>query len=367
MPEHHGAAGVSGAQRLLAACRLEEVDRTPVWFMRQAGRCLAGYRELRERYDILTITRTPDLCAQVTLMPVKELGVDGAVMYADIMLPLYGMGVPFAIDPGVGPIIETPLRDASDIARLRIVDAQDATPDLFEAIGLVRNELDGRAAVLGFAGAPFTVASYLIEGRPSKTFALAKGMMIGRPDLWRQLMETLTEVTIRYLHAQVAAGAQALQLFDSWAGALSRRDYVESVLPYTRRIFDALRETGVPTIHFATATSHLLEDMASAGSDVVSVDWRTPIDEAWSRIGADRAIQGNLDPVAACAPFEVADREARRILADVGGRRGHIFNLGHGVLPETPPENLARLVELVHGLTERAASRAASSVMGTAT
>ncbi|MFN2567995.1 MAG: uroporphyrinogen decarboxylase, partial [Candidatus Dormibacteria bacterium] len=319
------------------------------------------YRELRERYDILTITRTPELCTRVTLMPVAELGVDAAVMYADIMLPLYGMGVPFIIDPGVGPVIQAPVRDSADIDRLRIVDAHEATPDLFEAIRLVRAELGGRAAVLGFAGAPFTVASYLIEGRPSRDFARAKGLMLGRPDQWHRLMETLTEVTIRYLKAQVEAGAQALQLFDSWAGALSSRDYVDSVLPYTRRIFQALQGTGVPSIHFATNTTHLLEAMASAGSDVVSVDWRSSIGEAWSRIGDVQGIQGNLDPVAACAPFAVAAGQARRILAEAGGRPGHIFNLGHGVLPDTPPENLARLVELVHAVNGAAAAPAGSS------
>jgi uroporphyrinogen decarboxylase len=320
--------------------------------MRQAGRILAGYRELRERYDILTLTRTPDLCAQVTLMPVRELGVDAAVLYADIMLPLIGMGVPFTIDPGVGPIIHKPLRSRADIEALRIVDPHDATPDLFEAIGMVRRELDGRTAVIGFAGGPFTVASYMLEGRPSRDYAHTKALLYGEPQQWHRLMETLTEVTIRYLRAQVAAGVQAVQLFDSWAGALARDVYDEAVLPYSTRIFAAIRDSGVPTIHFGTVTAHLLESMASAGSDVVSVDWRLPLDDAWSRIGA-HGVQGNLDPTVLLASFDVVAARAHDVLHRAAGRPGHIFNLGHGVLPESPADHLRRLVELVHAETAR--------------
>jgi uroporphyrinogen decarboxylase len=343
------AAAMTGAARFLAAARQQPVDRTPVWFMRQAGRCLAAYRELREHYDILTITRTPELCARVTLMPVEEFGVDAAVLYADIMLPLFGMGVPFSIDPGLGPVIHEPVRDAAAVRALRIVDAEEATPDLFEAIRLIRRELDGRTAVLGFAGAPFTVASYLIEGRPTKDFARSKGLMYGQPAVWHQLMETLTEVTVRYLRAQVAAGVQALQLFDSWIGVLGVREYSEYVLPYVRRIFDGVAGT-VPTIHFGTSTAHLLEQMAGAGSDVMSVDWRLPLDEAWSRIGV-HAIQGNLDPTVCLAPWPVVERETRRVLGEAGGRPGHIFNLGHGVLADTPSDTLRGIVELVHAHT----------------
>jgi uroporphyrinogen decarboxylase len=340
---------MTGATRFLAAVRKEPVDRTPVWFMRQAGRCLAAYRELRETYDILTITRTPELCAQVTLMPVDEFGVDAAVLYADIMLPLFGMGVPFSIDPGVGPIIHAPLRDSASVRALRIVEPEEATPDLFDAIRLIRRDLDGRTAVLGFAGAPFTVASYLIEGRPTKDFARSKALMYGQPALWHELMETLTEVTIRYLRAQVKAGVQAVQLFDSWVGALGAREYSEYVLPYVRRIFSGVAGT-VPTIHFATSTAHMLEAMAGAGSSAVSVDWRLPLDRAWSRIG-DLAIQGNLDPTICLAPWDVVEREAGRVLAEAGGRPGHIFNLGHGVLADTPSDTLRRLVDLVHERT----------------
>jgi uroporphyrinogen decarboxylase len=307
------AGSMTGAERMLATARRQPADRTPVWFMRQAGRCLAGYRALRETYDILTITRTPELCARVTLMPVEEFGVDA----------------------------------------LRIVDPREATPELFEAIKLVRRELDGTTAVVGFAGGPFTVASYMIEGRPTKEFSRTKAMLHGEPGLWRQLMETLTEVTISYLQAQVEAGAQMIQLFDSWAGALSIAAYEAMVMPYSRRILEAVSETGVPTIHFGTTTSHLLESMARCGSDVISVDWRLPLDDAWRRIG-DRGIQGNLDPGVMLAPFDVVAREARQVLAQAGGRPGHIFNLGHGVLPETSSDHLRRLAELVHAETARA-------------
>ena len=343
-----GTGAMTGEQRMLAACRLEPVDRTPVWFMRQAGRCLAGYRELRERYDILTITRTPELCAQVTRMPVDVLGVDAAVLYADIMLPLYGMGVPFSIDPGVGPIVHEPVRDRAAVERLRLAEPEEATPELFKAIRMLRADLAGQAALIGFAGAPYTVASYLVEGRPSKDHARAKGLMYGEPATWHALMERLAEVTVRYLLAQVEAGVQVVQLFDSWAGDLGRDEYAEFVLPYSARIFEGLAGAGVPRIHFGTGTAGLLEQLAAAGPDLVSVDWRLPLDAAWARIGHDKGIQGNLDPAAALAPFEVVAERARAVLARAGGRPGHVFNLGHGVLPETPSDTLARLVELVH-------------------
>ena len=342
---------MTGEARMLGACRLEPVDCTPVWFMRQAGRCLAEYRELREKYDILTMTRTPELCAQVTLMPVELMGVDAAVLYADIMLPLYGMGVPFSIDPGIGPIIHSPVRDAAAIRALRIVEADEGTPEIFEAIGMVRKELAGRAAVVGFAGAPYTLASYMIEGKPSKDRAMAKTLMYGQPALWAELMETLTEVTIRYLKAQVTAGAQVLQLFDSWIGDLGPAAYETHVLPYNRRIFDAVRTTGVPTIHFGTGVGGILEQVASAGSDLVCVDWRVGLADAWRRIGPDKGIQGNLDSTVVLAPWEAIEREADRVLAEAAGRPGHVFNLGHGVLPDTDPGKLTRLVDHVHAAT----------------
>jgi uroporphyrinogen decarboxylase len=345
------ALTMTGEARMLGACRLEEVDCTPVWFMRQAGRCLAEYRELREKYDILTMTRTPDLCTQVTLMPVNLMGVDAAVMYADIMLPLFGMGVPFAIDPGIGPIIHTPIRDQAAVRALRIVDAEEGTPDLFTAIAMVRKELAGRAAVVGFAGAPYTLASYMIEGKPSKDRGMAKALMYGQPALWAELMETLTEVTIRYLTAQVKAGAQVLQLFDSWIGDLGPAAYATHVLPYNTRIFAAIREMGVPSIHFGTGIGGILELVASAGSDLMCVDWRIGLADAWTRIGTDKGIQGNLDPTVVLAPWEAIEREANRVLDEAGGRPGHVFNLGHGVLPDTDPGQLTRLVEHVHTRT----------------
>ena len=344
---------MTGAERVLAAARRAPVDCTPVWFMRQAGRSLAGYRELRERYDILTLTRTPELCSMVTLMPVEELGVDAAVLFADIMLPLIGMGVPFTIDPGVGPIIHEPIRTERAVDRLRVIDPGEATPDLFEAIRIIRKELDGRKAVIGFAGGPFTVASYMVEGRPTREFSRCKGLMYGSPTLWARLMETLTDVTIRYLAAQVEAGVQIVQLFDSWAGALSRDAYDRYVLPYTQRIVTQTRVLGTPMILFATDTAHLLRSMASTGTDVVSADWRMPLDAAWELIGSECGIQGNLDPAACAAPLDVAVSEARRILAQARNRDGHIFNLGHGVLAHTPTENLRSVVELVHAETAR--------------
>src|ERR1039457_5798634 len=358
-PAPHGTAAGAGApmtgrERMLAALRRQPGDRHSGWFMRQAGRSLAAYRDLRERYDILTITRTPELCARVTLMPVDQLGIDAAVLYADIMLPLVGMGVPFSIDPGLGPIIHEPLRSAADIARLMVVEsAEEATPDLFTAIRGIRQQLGERAAVIGFAGAPFTVASYLIEGHPSRHYARSKALMHGDPELWERLMEKLTEVTVRYLRAQVAAGVDTLQLFDSWAGALSQRDYEARVLPHVQRIFAGLAGIGVPLIYFGTGCSHLLESMATAGSDTLSVDWRLPLDEAWRRIGPGLGIQGNLDPTVALAPWPVVERETRRVLTEAAGRDRHVFNLGHGVLPDTDAATLERVVELVHRETAR--------------
>jgi len=338
---------------LVRACRRERTERTPVWFMRQAGRCLAEYRELRERYGILEMARTPELCARVTRLPVDRLGVDGAVLYADIMLPLDGMGIPFHIQPDLGPIVERPVRTAADVAAIRVVAADEATPYLFETIRALRAALPRGVALIGFAGAPFTLASYLIEGRPSREFARTKAMLFGEPALWDALMTKVAEIVARYLRAQVAAGAQVVQLFDSWAGALAPADYERAVLPYTRRIFEALADLGVPRIHFATGNPLLVPLLARAGCDVVSVDWRIPLDEAWAAMGDGLGIQGNLDPGACLAPFEVVADRARDVLRRAAGRPGHVFNLGHGVLPETDASTLARLVELVHAETAR--------------
>jgi len=289
------------------------------------------------------------------LMPVDTFGVDAAVMYADIMLPLEGMGVPFIIEPEIGPIIANPIRTASDIAALRVIDAEESTPYVFDAIRLLRPSLAGRAALVGFSGAPFTLACYMIEGRPSRDYGHAKSLMFSEPAQWHKLMETVTEVVVRYLREQIAAGAQVIQLFDSWVGVLSPADYERFVLPHSTRIFGELRGLGAPTIHFGTGVASLLELMAGAGSNLISVDWRVSLDDAWDRIGYDRGIQGNLDPTVMLAPFEVVQQAARDVLQRAGGRPGHIFNLGHGVLPDTPPEALTHLVEFVHAESRRAA------------
>ncbi len=323
-----------------------------MWFMRQAGRTFPEYRALRERYGILEIAKTPELCAEVTTMPVRRLGVDAAVLFADIMLPLEGMGVTFHIEPDLGPIIERPVRSAADVAQLRVVPAEEATPYLFAAIRDLRRSLPPDVALIGFAGAPFTVASYLVEGRPARDYARTKRLLFAEPELWHRLMETLTDVITRYLVAQIDAGVDVVQLFDSWAGALAPDDYARTVLPYSRRIFDALGRTGIPTIHFGTMTAGFLELFASAGSDVVSVDWRVPLDEAWARIG-DRGIQGNLDGARLLGGFDTAAEGARDVLRRAAGRSGHIFNLGHGVMPDTDPDDLARLTALVHEETAR--------------
>jgi len=347
---------------LVRACRKETVERTPVWFMRQAGRCLAEYRTLREKHGILEIAKTPELCAQVTRMPVDRLGVDGAVLYADIMLPLDGMGVPFHIQPDLGPIIERPIRSAADIAALRIVEAEEATPYLFETIRALRRELDPKVALIGFAGAPFTLVSYLIEGRPSRDHARTKALLFGEPALWDALMRTVVEVLVRYLTAQIAAGVQVVQLFDSWVGALAPADYERAVLPHTRAIFARIGDR-VPRIHFGTGNAALLGQMGDAGADVVSVDWRQPLDAAWDAIGPAQGIQGNLDPALCQAPFEIVAAGARDVLRRAGGRPGHVFNLGHGVLPDTDADILARLVELVAAETTRTTAAGGSAAV----
>jgi len=340
---------------LVRALRRESVERTPVWYMRQAGRCLEEYRTLREKHGILEIARNPELCARVTRMPVERLGVDAAVLYADIMLPLDGMGVPFHLEPDIGPIVERPVRSAREVASLRVVTAEEATPYLFETIRALRRDLPREIALIGFAGAPFTLASYLIEGRPSRDHARTKAMMFGEPELWDRLMNTIAEVLGRYLRAQVAAGVDAVQLFDSWAGALSAEDYEKYALPHTKRIFAAVGPE-VPRIHFATGNPMLLPLLAAAGCEAVSVDWRIALDDAWQRIGHERAIQGNLDPAVCLAPWKVVEAHADVLLRRAGGRPGHVFNLGHGVLPETDADTLKRLASFVQ---ERTAAVAA--------
>ena len=338
------------SDRFLRACRHEAVDATPVWFMRQAGRTFPAYRAMRERYGILELAKNPELCAEVTLMPVRELGVDAAVMYADIMLPLEPMGVDLHIEPEVGPIIERPIRSLADVEALRPFEP-DGVEFTLQAIRNVRRELDGTAGVIGFSGAPFTLACYLIEGRPSRDYAAAKAFMYGRPAAWHALMDRLSTMAIAYLNAQVDAGAQVVQLFDSWVGGLAPADYEAYVQPHVRRIVAAM--DGVPVILFGTGTASLLESIAACGSDLVGVDHRVSLADAWERIGTDRGIQGNLDGARVLAGWEATEAGARRVLAEAAGRPGHIFNLGHGVLPGSDPDILRRLVDLVHEATAR--------------
>ncbi len=343
-------AAMSGRQRFLAAARMQPVDVTPVWFMRQAGRSLPEYRELRQRYSFMKMATTPELAAMATLMPVDRLGVDAAVLFADIMLPLASLGVPFEIRPGVGPVIASPIRSETDVDRLIGLPPEVATPYVMEALRLVRAELGERAAVLGFAGAPFTLACYLIEGQPSREFPIAKALMYGNETLWHRLMEALTDVTIAYLNAQVSAGADAVQLFDSWLGLLDGKSYERFVLPYTQRIFAEVAPK-VASIHFSTGTSTFLGQIARSGCSVVSVDWRISIDDAWSQFPPGVAIQGNLDPALLLSTWKAIEQAAKEVLVLAGGRPGHIFNLGHGIHPASDPDMLARLVQLVHAET----------------
>jgi uroporphyrinogen decarboxylase len=340
--------------RFLRACRLDPVDATPVWFMRQAGRSFAAYRSLRERYGILELAKTPELCAEVTLMPVRELDVDAAVIFADIMLPLEPMGVGLEIQPDVGPIIDRPIRSAADVDALREFDPAGVSFTL-DAIRMVRSELGGKAGVIGFAGAPFTLACYLIEGRPSRDYAKAKAFMYREGAAWHRLMDRLSRMVRDYLRAQVEAGADVVQLFDSWVGGLGPADYAEYVQPHVRTIFDALGH--VPTIHFGTGTSALLELMAEAGGDVIGIDHRISLADAWRRLGPGRGIQGNLDAARVLAGWDATEAGARTVLAEAAGRPGHVFNLGHGVLPESDPSVLRRLVDFVHEEAGRSAAR----------
>jgi uroporphyrinogen decarboxylase len=333
---------------LTRACRREPVERTPVWFMRQAGRSLPEYREIRKRHDLFEVCRRPELCAEVTLQPIRRHGVDGAVMFADIMLPVLGMGIDVELVESVGPVIETPIRSLADVERLRVPDPAEAVQFILDAVRLVRAELPEERAVIGFAGGPFTVAGYLIEGRPTRDFVKTKRCMYGAADVWHALMEKLAATFAAYLAANVRAGADVVQLFDSWVGTLSVDDYREFVAPYSARVLAAV---DVPTIHFGTGTAHLLEEMAEAGGDVIGLDWRIPIERGWELAGFDRGVQGNLDPALLLGPFERTRAAAIRILEAVDGRPGHIFNLGHGVLPDTDPDDLRRLVELVHERT----------------
>ncbi|MGI8773764.1 MAG: uroporphyrinogen decarboxylase [Actinomycetota bacterium] len=329
----------------LRACRGEAVEHIPVWFMRQAGRSLPEYRALREKHDILTMCRTPDLVAEVTMQPVRRLGVDAAILFSDIVVPLQAMGVALDIKPSFGPVIEHPIRSGEDVERLGSLDPEEDLSFVLDAIRMLVAELD--VPLIGFAGAPFTLASYLVEGGPSKDHARTKTLMFGAPDVWNALMDKLTTAALGYLRAQVNAGASAVQLFDSWVGSLAPPDYERHVLPHVARIFAGLADLGVPRIHFGVVTGELLTSMSGAGADVVGIDWRVPLDRARRRVG-DLVVQGNLDPTSLFAPWDVVKERVHDVLERGGGHK-HVFNLGHGVLPSTDPDVLRKVVEVVHG------------------
>ena len=339
--------------RFLRACRQQPVDATPVWFMRQAGRSLPEYRRIRERATLQQIVADAPLCAEVTLQPVSRLGVDAAILFADITTPLPGMGVDVTIVDGTGPVIARPIRTMADVQRLRPFDADATVGPLMGAIGLLRRELT--VPLIGFAGAPFTLASYLVEGRGSRDAARLKALIHGEPAVSDALFSRLVDMTLGYLAAQVAAGVQVVQLFDSWVGVLGPYDYRRFLLPHMRRLIDGLSGLGVPVIHFGTGAAGLLPLIAEAGGDVIGVDWRIGLDAAWRAVPG-RAVQGNLDPAVLLGPWEGVEAQARWVLAEVGGRDGHVFNLGHGVLPATNPDHLRRLVDLVHAHGRSAAS-----------
>jgi len=326
---------------------------TPVWFMRQAGRYMADYRALRERYSLLEICRRPDLAVSVTMQPVEAIEVDAAILFSDLLLPFTPMGLQFDFVKGEGPAVENPIRSADDVARLRRFEPREALAHVLETIRLLRIELRHGVPLIGFGGAPFTLAAYAIEGGPSTTYTRTKTFMYEQPRAWHRLCDRFAEMIADYMHAQIDAGVQAVQIFDSWAGALSRADYREFALPHTTRIFDALRHAGVPAIHFGVGTAAILTDLAEAGGDVIGVDWRRPLDEAWTLLGPERAIQGNLDPALLLGPLDRTFDVAGDILRRAAGRPGHIFNLGHGVLPGTPLEHVQELARYVHRASAR--------------
>jgi len=339
----------SSQHRFLRACRREAVDVTPVWFMRQAGRYMPEYRALREKHSLLELCKEPELACEVTLQPLR-LGVDAAILFADILLPLEPMGAPFEFAKGEGPVVHSPIASRAQIDALRVIEPEDGLGYVLEAVRTIKRELGGRVPLIGFAGAPFTLASYLIEGGKSTHFTKTKKLMYGDPEAWNALMSKLAEVVRRYLRAQIEAGAECVQLFDSWVGQLSPDDYREYVQPHVKHVLSDLMSLtpGVPVIHFGTGTHSLLELQRDAGGHVIGLDWRTPLADGWARVGHDRAVQGNLDPTVLFAPLEVVKKHVRRVLDAAAGRPGHVFNLGHGILPETPVDTVKAVVDLVH-------------------
>lgn len=334
--------------RFLKACRGEPVDATPVWFMRQAGRYMKAYRDLKEKHTFLEMCKTPELATEVTLQPVNALNIDAAIIFADILLPLEPMGTGLEFIVGDGPSIPRPVRDAKAVENLRPVNAEEQLGFVGDAIRMVRKEISGKVPLIGFAGAPFTLSSYMVEGGKSREFKITKMMMFEAPETWALLMDKVCATLIDYLKMQVNAGAQALQLFDSWVGCLSPYDYTKYILPYTRKVIDGLKECGVPVINFSTGTSTMLPTVAQAGGDVISFDWRISLDDAWKQIGYDQPIQGNLDPVLLFAPLPVIKERVHDIMRQADGRPGHIFNLGHGILQHTPVDHVKAVCDMVH-------------------
>lgn len=342
------------SDRFLKACRKEPVDATPVWFMRQAGRYMKAYWTYRNRYDFLDMVKTPEVAAAITLQPVNAYDVDAAIIFQDLLPILEAMGLELDYVKGAGPVIHNPIRTRADIDALTVKPAEEAMPYTGDAIRTTIAELEGRVPLIGFAGAPFTLVCYAIEGGSSRNYEIAKGLMYGDPNQWHRLMDLMASAIADSLLAQANAGAQALQVFDSWVGALSPADYREYALPHSQKTIALVKQnTDVPLIHFGTGTAGLLDLLKEAGGEVIGVDWRVDLDVAWNRLGTEVGVQGNLDPVVLFAPFEEVEQQARRVLDSVQGRRGHIFNLGHGILPRTPVENVRKLIDFVHEYTKK--------------
>jgi uroporphyrinogen decarboxylase len=344
---------MSRNDRFLKACHQEKPDCTPVWFMRQAGRYMKVYRDIRSRHSLIEMFKNPDLAAEITLQPVKAFSVDAAIIFADILLPLEGMGVSFEFAPEGGPVITNPVRSLAGIRSLRIADPDEDLGYVLESLRRVRAEIDGKVPLIGFAGAPFTLASYAIEGGSSSNCFLTKDWMYRDRAAWDLLMGKLCETITAYLKAQVKAGAQVVQLFDSWVGCLSPSDYRSYVLPHTQRIFQELRKEGIPSIHFGTVTAGLLSLMAEAGGDIIGVDWRIDLNRAWECIDTGAGVQGNLDPSALLAPWDLLRRNAAEVLDAAAGRPGHIFNLGHGIFPSASEDAVKALADFVHEYTSQ--------------
>lgn len=336
--------------RFLDACRGLPVDRTPVWIMRQAGRYLPEYRRIRARHSFLELCKTPELAAEVTMQPVDILGVDAAILFSDILTPLEPMGLELDFVPG--PVFENPVRGMADVKNLRLPEMERDVPYVLETIRLLRRELAERVPLIGFGGAPFTLACYMVEGKGSKTFPILKKMMYRAPEIYHALMEKVSGMLIAYLNAQIAAGAQALQIFDTWGGILSPSDYERYALPYSTRVVAGVRGKGVPVIHFVKGAGSMLDMVKRAGGDVLGLDWQVNLGTARDLLGPGFAVQGNLDPTVLYGTTQIIEAEVRRIIQENGGRPGHVFNLGHGILPDVPPENARFMVECVHRLSQ---------------